>query len=357
MFIRSLIWTVYTILDFLFVMYHEMWHYFAAKIVQFCTFGDVWDIRMQVSKYPSVEFNNDQMTMHRIGAQIIFTHPNTLDNKWLKFITVAPAVGCIVLFLLSPWYMWLLYIPYMDMLWLSASDVFKLTEVPNFKPIYSYTTSGNIGGGDVYNEGAQEKLDSANKNGNGPIIQNLSQQEAVAALVQGKAVTHRSFDDEEWMKADELHTTYTFENGVEMSVREFWNLRRVQSEFWLDGWSIVDNPVSSKTNKLIIINEPITEELPEEVTEDNFTEFDHIGDDTIDSDLADLDKKMSEYLRAKDLAEQFQGAVNKETLMKLGVEMRDNQLQRERILVIKHYRTLRKRDDDLSTFSSTQELG
>lgn len=65
----------------------------------------------------------------------------------------------------------------------------------------------------------------------------MNKQEAIQAMEEGKAVTHRLFTDEEWMKKLN-RTTYEFEDGVLCPVSEFWAFRSIDE--WEEGWDIVE---------------------------------------------------------------------------------------------------------------------
>ena len=59
--------------------------------------------------------------------------------------------------------------------------------------------------------------------------------EALQALDEGKKITHRLFDDDEWMEL--CHGLIIFEDGVNCTLEEFFNKDRQGSQ-WEDGYSI-----------------------------------------------------------------------------------------------------------------------
>lgn len=63
----------------------------------------------------------------------------------------------------------------------------------------------------------------------------LSKDEAIAAMLQGKKVTHQHFTDNEWMKLNG-HFEVEFEDGCKIDVDTFWKDRK--GEGWQTGWSI-----------------------------------------------------------------------------------------------------------------------
>jgi len=61
--------------------------------------------------------------------------------------------------------------------------------------------------------------------------------EAFKALEDGKKITHRLFDPDEWMTMD--FGLIVFEDGVSCTEKEFFNRFR-QGEQWEDGYSIFE---------------------------------------------------------------------------------------------------------------------
>ena len=62
----------------------------------------------------------------------------------------------------------------------------------------------------------------------------MSKQKAIEAMNNGKKVTHRLFDPDEWMQVK--GKLYEFEDGCLCEFGEFWNHRTNDS--WLEGWKI-----------------------------------------------------------------------------------------------------------------------
>ncbi len=63
----------------------------------------------------------------------------------------------------------------------------------------------------------------------------MTKDEAIKAMQDGKKVSHRHFDSNEWMKQDGVG--YVFEDGCHCAPRDFWHWR--DDDSWIDGWRIV----------------------------------------------------------------------------------------------------------------------
>lgn len=66
----------------------------------------------------------------------------------------------------------------------------------------------------------------------------MTKQEAVHAMDAGNKVRHRYFSDNEW--ATMKNGCILFEDGVKMSVIEFWNDRTDKG--WDEDWSLFPEP-------------------------------------------------------------------------------------------------------------------
>lgn len=53
---------------------------------------------------------------------------------------------------------------------------------------------------------------------------------------KGVKITHGYFSFDEWLKVSPDGQTLTFEDGVKMSIRDFFTLR--MSKGWSEGWEI-----------------------------------------------------------------------------------------------------------------------
>lgn len=74
--------------------------------------------------------------------------------------------------------------------------------------------------------------------GGATVPQQLSFDEAYALAQKGNKITHSYFSKEEWM-AVLPNGKLLFEDGCEMTIVEFWALRRGQSG-WKHGWSVFE---------------------------------------------------------------------------------------------------------------------
>jgi hypothetical protein len=63
----------------------------------------------------------------------------------------------------------------------------------------------------------------------------MTKNKAIAAMKNGKKVTHDNFSKCEWLKI--TGCLYEFEDGVLCPPGEFWALRGGNS--WQEGWSLV----------------------------------------------------------------------------------------------------------------------
>jgi hypothetical protein len=64
----------------------------------------------------------------------------------------------------------------------------------------------------------------------------MTDNEAIAAMFQGKKVTHKSFAKDAWMKLEGI--VYEFQDGCLCDFSEFWRFKLDDS--WGCGWSIFE---------------------------------------------------------------------------------------------------------------------
>lgn len=68
----------------------------------------------------------------------------------------------------------------------------------------------------------------------------MTKKEIIKALIKGKKITHRTFNDVQWIKLYKKQSThYINQSGKVTQALEFW-LNRTD-EKWEDGWSIKDS--------------------------------------------------------------------------------------------------------------------
>ena len=66
----------------------------------------------------------------------------------------------------------------------------------------------------------------------------MTKDEAIAAMLQGKKITHALFIDGEWVRMlDKVQNIYIFEDGTKVAADFFWKYR--SHELWQDGWEIL----------------------------------------------------------------------------------------------------------------------
>lgn len=124
------IWAVNVFLESLLMIYHEFWHWLFAHCMRIFTLGDIHNIIFTIKEYPRIERNNIG-GFTKYSPTMCITYISTikhLKSTESKIVTFAPAIGTIILFLLTPWWMYPLYLSHINSLWLSLGDVDKLTD-------------------------------------------------------------------------------------------------------------------------------------------------------------------------------------------------------------------------------------
>ncbi len=65
----------------------------------------------------------------------------------------------------------------------------------------------------------------------------MTKQEAIAAMAEGKKVTHAYFSAGEWMReCPDIGGMLEFEDGVGCPSHEFWKMRKAAT--WQSRWSV-----------------------------------------------------------------------------------------------------------------------
>lgn len=64
----------------------------------------------------------------------------------------------------------------------------------------------------------------------------MTKGEAIQAMKSGQKITHTSFTSDEWMTSDPRGLVYTFEDGVKVTYRTFWENR--EGNGWDKGYFI-----------------------------------------------------------------------------------------------------------------------
>ena len=65
----------------------------------------------------------------------------------------------------------------------------------------------------------------------------MTKQEAIAAMQEGKKVTHEYFGQDEWVTMKD--GSIVLEDGVSCHPLEFWRWRTASA--WLDNWELFNN--------------------------------------------------------------------------------------------------------------------
>src|SRR4051812_18808796 len=67
----------------------------------------------------------------------------------------------------------------------------------------------------------------------------MNKQLAIEAMKAGARVSHRLFDNHEWMMSDSDGAIFRTEDRVSLTSKEFWDIRKDQMDEWNEGWEIV----------------------------------------------------------------------------------------------------------------------
>jgi hypothetical protein len=70
----------------------------------------------------------------------------------------------------------------------------------------------------------------------------LTKQEAIQAMLEGKKVTHQYFSEKEWVKMS-TSGMYLFEDGYTCPSELFWQDRK--GEGWQTGWYEFPEPINA----------------------------------------------------------------------------------------------------------------
>ncbi len=65
----------------------------------------------------------------------------------------------------------------------------------------------------------------------------MGKSEAIEELKKGNKITHNYFSEGEFVTSNKEGTVYTFEDGVQMTSQDFWQLRNGFG--WNNGYSLV----------------------------------------------------------------------------------------------------------------------
>ena len=123
--LKYIFWSINIIFEFIFSLYHEFWHWLFGTILWFFDNKIIDRPILRVDKYPYCELNDiGGLTSYAVCMSVMYTSNG--PYRFSKLISFAPAIGCIFLFIVSPLYMYLLYIPYINTIWLSIGDVRQL---------------------------------------------------------------------------------------------------------------------------------------------------------------------------------------------------------------------------------------
>lgn len=115
-------WAIETFIECIMMMYHELCHYVVC-LFWYCL-GFIEFPRFYIDQHPGIEMNEKgSFTQYGAWMSVNYKASPNLSKKIKNSITIAPAFGCVFLFVISPIYMWLLYINHLNALWMSCEDV------------------------------------------------------------------------------------------------------------------------------------------------------------------------------------------------------------------------------------------
>lgn len=125
---QFIFYITYYIPDILCGLFHEFshWTIFLIGWILRCNSFPI----IYVDRLPQRTVNKDLSTNTKTSymyVDIEMYNNSFLTNLIFFYAVIAPALFTIILYLISPWYMWLLYTPYLDRLWMSESDINSLT--------------------------------------------------------------------------------------------------------------------------------------------------------------------------------------------------------------------------------------
>ena len=121
---RSYIWGITITFEILFSLYHELWHWLFTHLFKFLTLGDLEKIRFNITGFPKIEDNGEGFTTYSVCMEVEYYSTSKFTNSFGSIlITFAPVIGVIFLFIVSPWWIYPLYLSNLNTFWLSSDDI------------------------------------------------------------------------------------------------------------------------------------------------------------------------------------------------------------------------------------------
>jgi len=117
------------IIDLPCIIFHELCHYIVAVIIWCLGLAPSFPT-MQITRWFRLEYKDDcNFTAYNWCASVTNHYYTTSLSIFANIlITIAPAIGCILLFIFSPWYIYPFYIANINWLWLSADDAQQICD-------------------------------------------------------------------------------------------------------------------------------------------------------------------------------------------------------------------------------------
>ena len=113
------------IFQFVFTCIHELSHYVFA--LYFWAIGAITFPKWNWTRKASIIIQNDRsITSFGHSMDISYNSPRNLRFMRYIIIPCSPAVFTIILFIISPWYLWIFYLSHISILWMSIYDMDKV---------------------------------------------------------------------------------------------------------------------------------------------------------------------------------------------------------------------------------------
>lgn len=105
-------------------LFHELCHWIVAFVTYLLGFNEFPTIVLD--RWPSFNINPDNtISIWSIKMHVAYTGWNDLS---FRLIVLAPAIGTILLFIFSPYWLWVYYLARISRFWLSVNDVNQLKQ-------------------------------------------------------------------------------------------------------------------------------------------------------------------------------------------------------------------------------------
>lgn len=108
-------------------LYHELSH-FILVILTWCLFLTSFP-KLVVKRWAYCGNCEDDGQRRQYSFMMYVEYNNRLGINWLdKIVAIMPVISTIVLFWISPWYLYPYYLSHINTLWLSQTDIDKIID-------------------------------------------------------------------------------------------------------------------------------------------------------------------------------------------------------------------------------------